>query len=566
MRKVAIYARVSTEHEAQLSALENQIQYYDEELAKHPDWVLYDRYIDEGITGTSTKKRPNFMRMMEDAQNGCFDLIITREVSRFARNTVDALQETRNLKRIGVEVYFTEDHIWTMNDEDGELRLTIMATLAQNESRKTSQRVKAGQKISFENGVIYGTGNILGYDKIGKEFIINEEQARTVRLIYDLYLKGKGIKNIKYELESIGYKTATGKNRWDSATISRILQNSFYCGIIEYRKYYVPDYLEQKRVRNTGQVEKVYTEGKHTPLISKEDFDRVQKMLNEKKLDLKEKTAENKLNGKRPATSIWGKILVCKCGSSYNKRVYHKNSDGSKSYCYQCYEQKNNGSIKTRLKKGLDISKTCDSQMIQEWKLELVSKVLFEKIWTDKEQLRLLVNNMLDKTIIEDGKEDIKNEIELCTRKLDLIKKKESNTFDAYISELINKDIYIKKKKELDKEQEELNFKIKELSEKLGEDKEQELVNKLKILKNTISESLNFDTDNISENLIDSLIEKVTVYNNRFVWKLKGEKSDANQPLLLLSICITEDSFKRLKRKLNLKARFCGNIYIDLYY
>ena len=280
------------------------------------------------------------MRMMEDAQNGCFDLIITREVSRFARNTVDALQETRNLKRIGVEVYFTEDHIWTMNDEDGELRLTIMATLAQNESRKTSQRVKAGQKISFENGVIYGTGNILGYDKIGKEFIINEEQARTVRLIYDLYLKGKGIKNIKYELESIGYKTATGKNRWDSATISRILQNSFYCGIIEYRKYYVPDYLEQKRVRNTGQVEKVYTEGKHTPLISKEDFDRVQKMLNEKKLDLKEKTAENKLNGKRPATSIWGKILVCKCGSSYNKRVYHKNSDGSKSYCYQCYEQK----------------------------------------------------------------------------------------------------------------------------------------------------------------------------------------------------------------------------------
>lgn len=566
MRKVAIYARVSTEHEAQLSALENQIQYYDEELAKHPDWVLYDRYIDEGITGTSTKKRPNFMRMMEDAQNGCFDLIITREVSRFARNTVDALQETRNLKRIGVEVYFTEDHIWTMNDEDGELRLTIMATLAQNESRKTSQRVKAGQKISFENGVIYGTGNILGYDKIGKEFIINEEQARTVRLIYDLYLKGKGIKNIKYELESIGYKTATGKNRWDSATISRILQNSFYCGIIEYRKYYVPDYLEQKRVRNTGQVEKVYTEGKHTPLISKEDFDRVQKMLNEKKLDLKEKTAENKLNGKRPATSIWGKILVCKCGSSYNKRVYHKNSDGSKSYCYQCYEQKNNGSIKTRLKKGLDISKTCDSQMIQEWKLELVSKVLFEKIWTDKEQLRLLVNNMLDKTIIEDGKEDIKNEIELCTRKLDLIKKKESNTFDAYISELINKDIYIKKKKELDKEQEELNFKIKELSEKLGEDKEQELVNKLKILKNTISESLNFDTDNISENLIDSLIEKVTVYNNRFVWKLKGEKGDANPPLLLLSICITEDSFKRLKRKLNLKARFCGNIYIDLYY
>ena len=140
MRKVAVYARVSTEHEAQLSALENQIQYYDDLLEKHPDWQLYDRYIDEGITGTSTRKRPNFMRMMSDAENGCFDLIITREVSRFARNTVDALQETRKLKRMGVEVYFTEDHIWTMDDNDGELKLTLMATLAQNESRKTSQK------------------------------------------------------------------------------------------------------------------------------------------------------------------------------------------------------------------------------------------------------------------------------------------------------------------------------------------------------------------------------------------------------------------------------------------
>ena len=150
-RKVAIYARVSTEHEAQLSALDNQVQYYDDILKKNPDWILYNKYIDEGITGTSTKKRKNFMRMMEDAKAGKFDLIITREVSRFARNTVDTLQETRKLKKIGVEVYFTEDNIWTFNDEDGELKLTIMATLAQNESKKTSQRVKAGQMISFQN-------------------------------------------------------------------------------------------------------------------------------------------------------------------------------------------------------------------------------------------------------------------------------------------------------------------------------------------------------------------------------------------------------------------------------
>ena len=118
---------------------------------------------------------------MEDAKDGHFDLIVTREVSRFARNTVDTLQQTRLLKRMGIEVYFTEDGIWTMNDEDGELRLTIMATLAQNESKKTSMRVKAGQMVSFQNGVIYGTGNVLGYDKVGPEYVINEAQAKTVR-------------------------------------------------------------------------------------------------------------------------------------------------------------------------------------------------------------------------------------------------------------------------------------------------------------------------------------------------------------------------------------------------
>lgn len=167
-RIVAIYARVSTEHEAQISALNNQIQYYDNLFEQHPEWELYERYIDEGITGTSVKKRKNFVRMMEDASEGKFDLIVTREVSRFARNTVDTLQQTRLLKSKGVEVYFTEDNIWTMNDEDGELRLTIMATLAQNESKKLSVRVKAGQMISFQNGVPYGNGNILGYDRVDK--------------------------------------------------------------------------------------------------------------------------------------------------------------------------------------------------------------------------------------------------------------------------------------------------------------------------------------------------------------------------------------------------------------
>ena len=150
---------------------------------RNPNWYVIKKYIDEGITGTQAKKRPAFLRMIQDAKQKKFDLIVTREVCRFARNTVDTLVVTRELKEYGIEVYFVEDNIWTM-DGDGELRLTIMATLAQEESRKISERVRAGQKISRDKGVLYGSGNILGYDrdKAKGTYVINEEQAETVRM------------------------------------------------------------------------------------------------------------------------------------------------------------------------------------------------------------------------------------------------------------------------------------------------------------------------------------------------------------------------------------------------
>ena len=192
-RRVVFYGRVSTEHEAQLSALENQMQWYDDVANRNPNWYVIKKYIDEGITGTQAKKRPAFLKMLQDAKQKKFDLIVTREVCRFARNTVDTLVVTRELKEYGIEVYFVEDNIWTM-DGDGELRLTIMATLAQEESRKISERVRAGQKISRDKGVLYGSGNILGYDrdKAKGTYVINEEQAETVRMIYDMYSAGKG--------------------------------------------------------------------------------------------------------------------------------------------------------------------------------------------------------------------------------------------------------------------------------------------------------------------------------------------------------------------------------------
>ena len=305
-RKAAIYARVSTEHEAQISALENQVQYYDELLQRHPDWELVDRYIDEGITGTSIHKRESFMRMLQDAKEKKFDLIITREVSRFARNTVDTLQQTRILKSYGVEVWFTEDNIWTMNDEDGELRLSIMATLAQNESKKISQRVKAGQMISFKNGVLYGNGNILGYDRVGDKLVVNKEQAETVKRIFELYLAGNGVRKIQDIMEQEGRKTATGLTRWQSGYINRMLSNPFYCGRIVYRKQYVPDYLVQKKINNYGDVEKVYVEGTHEKLVSPEDFDRAQELRAKHRIGKRDKRGRSV--GQSPCKHIWGKL------------------------------------------------------------------------------------------------------------------------------------------------------------------------------------------------------------------------------------------------------------------
>ena len=389
-KKVAVYARVSTEHESQINALSNQIQYYDEIIGKHKDWKLYDRYVDEGITGTSIKKRKNFMRMIEDAKKGKFDLIITREVSRFARNTVDTLQQTRELKKYGVEVYFTEDNIWTFNDDDGELRLSLMATLAQNESRKTSQRVKAGMSIAMQNGVYFGTGNILGYDKVGKEVVINKEQAEIVRFIFDEYLSGKGCTSIKYECEEKGYKTSTGLSKWSASYITRVLRNPFYCGTIIYRKQYGPSYLEQKHKRNYGEVENIIVEGKHEKIVSKEDFDKVQKMLDEKSI----KIYKNKMKRIGVPKSIWTKKLLCQCGSSFHRRIYHKNAYET-TYGYVCYRRKQYGGYEIRKKRGLDISDTCNIKMIAEWKLEKTYSILIKYIIENKTDIVKSINGMI---------------------------------------------------------------------------------------------------------------------------------------------------------------------------
>ena len=514
-RKVAIYARVSTEHEAQINALENQIQYYNNILAQHPEWELVGRYVDEGITGTSVKKRKNFLRMMEDAKNGMFSLILTREVSRFARNTVDTLQETRKLKSYGVEVYFTEDNIRTSDDTDGELRLTLMATLAQNESKKTSVRVKAGQKISFENGVLYGNGNILGYDRVGRELVVNPEQAETVKMIFNMYHDGMGCKQIAYELEKRGRITSTGLTHWQPGTISRLLRNSFYCGKIVYRKQYVPDYLEQKKINNYDEVDKIEIMGKHEPIISEELFNDCQRRLDAKTV--------NRLRGKHainPPKSAYARILKCQCGSNFERRKWHKYKDGRIRYGFECYKQKNHGSYRTRLKKGLDTTGCCTTKMFPEWKLKIVAHWLFNDLWKERDKIINRAIEMLNATIKDENVVDYTDEVKELNKKRTKYEEKLSNLVELRVEGDISKEVYEEKKGAFKKQIEYID------SELLKRDvKNSAIVSNVKtqiqLLTDLLEKKYDVISGDIPEDIVETFIDQIVVHDDYFEWRLR---------------------------------------------
>ena len=509
-RKVAIYARVSTEHEAQISALGNQVQYYDEILKKHPEWQLFDRYIDEGITGTSIKKRPNFLRMIEDANAGRFDLIITKEVSRFARNTVDALQEIRKLKKVGVEVYFTEDNIWTFNDDDGELKLTLMATLAQNESKKLSQRIKAGQKITFQNGVFYGNGNILGYDRVGKNAVINEEQAEIVKYIYSEYLNGKGTTEIAIALEKQGALTSTGLDRWSAAYITRVLRNPFYCGTVIYRKQYVPDYLEQKHKTNHGEVEKIIVEGKHEPLISKEDFKNVQEIMDSHTRIIK----SGRKTGVMIAKNVWSRKLVCECGSHFNRTRYHRNKNNT-TYSYICYNRKSHP--KGRIYK--DGYTPCNMKELQEWKLVLMVETIFKNLSHDASNRNAIAKRLMEGIKIDEKLEEkMQKQIETLNDLIENENIRLDKALEMYMDKLVSLSIYERYQKRATNKIEKYKIEINELERKIEILEAPEV--RLEKAKQSIKKIMDFDYNGVNDQIIEEIVEKVIIHKDYFEWKL----------------------------------------------
>lgn len=334
-KRVAAYCRVSTDNEDQANSFESQQRYFKQYIEHHPDWELYEIFADEGISGTNTKKRKEFNRMIACAQNGDFDLIITKEISRFARNTLDSIYYTRELKKYDVGVVFMNDGINTL-DGDAELRLAIMSSIAQEESRKTSERVKWGQKRQMEQGVVFGR-SMLGYDVKDGQMSINEEGAKVVRLIFHKFVhEGKGTHVIARELREEGIPPMRVKE-WSNTVILRLIRNEKYCGDLVQKKTYTPDYLSHDKKYNRGQEEFVIIKNHHEPIVSRELFEEANRILDARSLSPEGKA---KHSNRYPFS---GKLKCGCCGSSYVAR-YKKRNDGSVYKAWRCIEAARHGS------------------------------------------------------------------------------------------------------------------------------------------------------------------------------------------------------------------------------
>ncbi|MDD3996187.1 MAG: recombinase family protein [Sphaerochaetaceae bacterium] len=329
-RRVAGYARVSTDSDDQYASYEAQVDYYTTMIKANTEWEFVGIYTDEGISGTSTNRREGFKRMIDDALAGKIDLIVTKSVSRFARNTVDSLSTIRKLKEHKVEVYFEKESIKTF-DSKGELLITIMSSLAQEESRSISENVKWGRRKRFADGqVTVCYTRFLGYDK-GPDgnLMVNPQQAKLVRYIFSLFLQGLTFHGIAKRLESEGHKTGTGNSAWHSSAVKHILTNVKYKGDALLQKYYIADFLTKKPIVNKGEVPQYYVEKNHEAIITPEIFDLVQK-----EIEYRAQHVET-----RNGTHVFsGRIRCGACGGLFGPKIWHSKSKYRK-VVWQCNEK-----------------------------------------------------------------------------------------------------------------------------------------------------------------------------------------------------------------------------------
>lgn len=311
-KRVAAYVRVSTASDEQMGSIAAQRDYYSKYIAGNTQWVFVGIYADEGLSGTSSKRRPAFQQMVEDALAGKIDLILTKSLSRFARNTVDTLKTIRALKEKNVEVYFEKEDISTL-DSKGEFLITLMSSLAQEESRSISENVAWGKRKRFADGKFsMPYKHFLGYDRgADGTMVINEEQAEVIRLIYLLYLEGRTLGDITRVLQAAGIKTPTGKEKWAISVIESILRNEKYYGAALLQKKFTYDFLTKKTKKNCGELPQYYIENDHTPVVSKAHYEAAQERF------------AIKQRQRCTRTPFAGKLICDSCQQIYSRKSWH---------------------------------------------------------------------------------------------------------------------------------------------------------------------------------------------------------------------------------------------------
>lgn len=419
-RRVAAYARVSTDTQEQQTSYDNQVNYYTSYINGRDDWELVKIYTDEGISALNTKKRDGFKQMVKDALDGKIDLIITKSISRFARNTVDSLTTVRELKEKGVEIYFEKENIWTF-DSKGELLITIMSSLAQEESRSISENTTWGVRKRFEEGkVSIAFSKFLGYDE---GFVINEEEAKIVRLIYKLFLRGNNMGSICSELERRGIKTPLGLDKWCLSTVKSILTNEKYKGDALLQKEYMADYLQKKRKKNHGEVPQYYVEEHHDPIIEPVIFDMVQIEL--------EKAQKYGRNVPTNDNIFVPKLRCGDCGTWYCRVIHHSNEPKKRKIAYRC-RHKYEG-------------EKCTSPTVMEDKVkEKFTEVMDSMVDAKKETLKnidRLIKKASDVSMLEEREKAIEEELKIMESQLKSLIAE--NAKDA-----IDQDVYEKRYRE----------------------------------------------------------------------------------------------------------------------
>lgn len=487
--RVTYYARVSTEKDEQVHSLKNQIEYYSDFIKRNQKWTYVDGYIDEGISGTSVNKRESFLKMISDAKLKKFDFIVTKEISRFSRNTLDSIKYTQELLSYGVGVLFQSDNINTLMP-DAELRLTIMSSIAQDEVRKISERVKFGFKRAIEKGVVLGNNKIWGYRKDAGKLVIDEKEAEIVRLIFDMYAtQNMGIRGISARLDNMGIRNNKG-NPFSFSTIKNILTNPKYMGYYCGNKTHKFDYKLHDR-KYLDQTEWVMYKDEETvpPIVNEDIWQKANYILRGRS---EKQSAEDKTSYQNKY-AYSGKIICTEHNAPYYRTLY-RYSSGNKEV-WQCKRYVEKGKL------------GCTSPSIYTSELDMIIKKAYDELIINRSEI---IHEMIAMYSGLGAQSKIKEDIAKVKMEIDQILKMKDKLLELSINGRLSDDEFERRNNRFNQEIDKLNMRLKELDE--DELRNKEITYSVETLRKVIAKEINYE-EGLDNKLIESLLEKIEVYN-----------------------------------------------------